>query len=80
MDSAAKRLKQGPDPAAYAAATSAGGDWRTQMQPEARSRIANKMCAHSLHFPFLLSLSDGKQFRFLFHDSIRLLIHLWVCA
>uniref|UniRef100_A0A8R7PLD8 Mediator complex subunit 15 KIX domain-containing protein n=1 Tax=Triticum urartu TaxID=4572 RepID=A0A8R7PLD8_TRIUA len=48
------RPTQGPDPAAVAAAVAAagvhpnasaptGGDWRPQLQPEARSRIVNKI-------------------------------------
>ncbi|XP_051207945.1 mediator of RNA polymerase II transcription subunit 15a [Lolium perenne] len=44
------RPTQGSDPAAAAAAAAgvdpnapAGGDWRTQLQPEARSRIVNKI-------------------------------------
>ena len=44
------RPTQGSDPAAAAAAAAgvdpnapAGGDWRAQLQPEARSRIVNKM-------------------------------------
>ena len=32
----------------------AGGDWRAQLQPERRSKIVNKMYAHSL-FQFVLS-------------------------
>ncbi|RLM62322.1 hypothetical protein C2845_PM14G20480 [Panicum miliaceum] len=52
MDGAANwRPTQGTDPAAVAAAggvdpnaaAPAGGDWRTQLQPEARSRIVNKI-------------------------------------
>ncbi|CAO2186511.1 unnamed protein product [Urochloa humidicola] len=52
MDGAANwRPTQGSDPAAVAAAggvdpnagAPAGGDWRTQLQPEARSRIVNKI-------------------------------------
>ncbi|TKW11836.1 hypothetical protein SEVIR_6G258501v4 [Setaria viridis] len=52
MDGAANwRPTQGADPAAVAAAggvdpnaaAPAGGDWRTQLQPEARSRIVNKI-------------------------------------
>jgi hypothetical protein len=46
------RPTQGSDPAAAAAAAAgvdpnapAGGDWRAQLQPEARSRIVNKMYA-----------------------------------
>jgi hypothetical protein len=62
MDGAANwRPTQGADPAAVAAAggvdpnaaaAAAGGDWRNQLQPEARSRIVNKMCVHSLFLPF----------------------------
>ena len=52
MDGAANwRPTQGADPAAVAAAggvdpnaaAPAGGDWRTQLQPETRSRMVNKM-------------------------------------
>ena len=62
MDGAANwRPTQGADPAAVAAAggvdpnaaVPAGSDWRTQLQPEARHRIVNKMYVLSI---FLLSL------------------------
>ncbi|KAF8657653.1 hypothetical protein HU200_059805 [Digitaria exilis] len=44
MDGAANwRPTQGADSAAYAAAAPAGGDWRTQLQPEGRSRVVNKI-------------------------------------
>ncbi|XP_062191600.1 mediator of RNA polymerase II transcription subunit 15a-like isoform X2 [Phragmites australis] len=51
MDGANWRPTQGADPAAVAAAggvdpnapAPAGGDWRAQLQPEARSRIVNKI-------------------------------------
>ncbi|KAL6660916.1 hypothetical protein ACP70R_000300 [Stipagrostis hirtigluma subsp. patula] len=46
MDSGNWRPTQGADPAAVAdpsAAAPAGGDWRAQLQPEARSRIVNKI-------------------------------------
>ncbi|AQK51542.1 Mediator of RNA polymerase II transcription subunit 15a [Zea mays] len=48
MDSAANwRSTQGTDPAAGGvdpnAAAPAGSDWRTQLQPEARHRIVNKI-------------------------------------
>lgn len=65
MDGAANwRPTQGADPAAVAAAAGgvdpnaaapAGGDWRTQLQPEARNRIVNKMCALYTPSPSLSS-------------------------
>jgi PAX-interacting protein 1 len=56
MDGANSRPTQGADPAAVAGVdpnAPAGGDWRTQLQPEARSRIVKKMYAHPLpsHHP-----------------------------
>lgn len=56
MEGANWRPTQGPDPSAVAgvdpnAALPTGGDWRAQLQPEARSRIVKKMCV-----PFLSSL------------------------
>jgi PAX-interacting protein 1 len=56
MDSAANwRSTQGTDPAAGGvdpnAAAPAGSDWRTQLQPEARHRIVNKMYVLSIFLP-----------------------------
>ena len=65
MDGAANwRPTQGADPAAVAAsggvdpnaAAPAGSDWRTQLQPEARHRIVNKMYVLSIFLPSLLPL------------------------
>ena len=65
MDGAANwRPTQGADPAAVAAAggvdpnaaVPAGSDWRTQLQPEARHRIVNKMYVLSIFLPSLLPL------------------------
>lgn len=62
MDGGANwRPTQGADPAVVAAAggggvdpnaaAPAGSDWRTQLQPEARHRIVNKMYALFLFLP-----------------------------
>ncbi|ONM03846.1 Mediator of RNA polymerase II transcription subunit 15a [Zea mays] len=57
MDGAANwRPTQGADPATVAAvggvdpnaAAPTGSDWRTQLQPEARQRIVNKMYVFSI--------------------------------
>ena len=61
MDGAANwRPTQGADPAAGGvdpnAAAPAGSDWRTQLQPEARHRIVNKMYVLSIFLPSLLPL------------------------
>ena len=90
MDGAANwRPTQGADPAAGGvdpnAAAPAGSDWRTQLQPEARHRIVNKMYVLSIFLPSLLPLMGivkqlqsfpsavAEPCRF-FYDSIR--VHL----
>jgi len=88
MDGGANwRPTQGADPAAVAAAggvdpnaaAPAGSDWRTQLQPEARHRIVNKMYVLSILLPSSSS-SSSSFFSFCRGGSMSLVLQFDPCT